>query len=77
MSNVAVGTIYHAGTLRQTLRRLVVTECGLRSPVDILMCDAVHKQCDQENIPQDKKWLKLLEADFSKNLIQQFGKCTG
>lgn len=72
--NVALGAIYHTGSLRQTLRRLVVSECGLRSPADILMCDAVHKQCDQENISQDKKWLKLTEADFSNNHMHQFGE---
>ncbi|KAG8281795.1 hypothetical protein J6590_051850 [Homalodisca vitripennis] len=71
LTRVAVKKLYHAGTLRQTLRRLVVSQCGLESVSDMLLCDAVHKHFDN-NIPEDRIWQKLEEVDFSQNRIKQF-----
>lgn len=76
LNRVSVERIYDTGTLRQTLTKLTVTQCKLQSLVDILLCDAVHKECT-EDIPNEKKWLKLLEADFSQNLLKDFGKFYG
>lgn len=74
LRKVAVNTISEARSLRQNLKTLVVTECGLKSPVDILLCDIVHKNCDLDNLSPEKKWPMILEADFRQNLIQQLGK---
>uniref|UniRef100_A0A1B6MMQ2 PX domain-containing protein n=1 Tax=Graphocephala atropunctata TaxID=36148 RepID=A0A1B6MMQ2_9HEMI len=72
LTRVAVRKLYHTGTLRQTLRRLVVSQCRLQSAADVLLCDAVHKECGLENPPEDRIWQKLEEVDLSQNNIKQF-----
>lgn len=65
--------IYGLGTVKQTLKTLRVNQCNLKSAVDVLLCEAVHKECDSE-VSEDKQWASLEEADFSQNQITSFSK---
>lgn len=73
LKRVSVERIYDTGTLRQTITKLTVTQCKLEALVEVLLCDTVHKDCT-EDLPNEKKWMKLQEADLSQNLLKDFGE---
>lgn len=73
LKRVSVERIYDTGTLRQTITKLTVTQCKLETLVEVLLCDTVHKDCT-EDLPNEKKWMKLQEADLSQNLLKDFGE---
>lgn len=70
---VAVYNIYSTGTLRRTLKSLTATQCSIKTMGEVLLCDAVHKDCS-ENIPEEKMWINLAEVDFSQNKIKEIDK---
>lgn len=73
LTKASADKIYGLGTVKQTLRTLCVNQCSLKFLVDILLCDAVHKECSGE-VSEDKQWVSLQEADFSQNQIESFGE---
>lgn len=70
---VAVCNIYSTGTLRSTLKSLTATHCSIKTIGEVLLCDAVHKDCS-ENVPEEKLWFNLTEVDLSQNKIKELGK---
>lgn len=65
--NVNLSNIDSLGTLKESVTAISVKQCNAKLLSDILLCDELHKSV--ESITDEKKWSKLVEADFSQNKL--------
>lgn len=65
--NIQLCNIGDFGSLRQTLQSMVVYNSNIQQLTDILLCDRVHKTCENS----EDKWNKLVKIDFSWNELRR------
>ncbi|KAG8233943.1 hypothetical protein J437_LFUL005149 [Ladona fulva] len=63
--------IYNAQSLRNSVVSLSIRGCGVKRFAEILLCDTVHKNIMTDSTRDAFVWLKLMEADFSNNDIEE------